>query len=170
MTFMCVLQIIVIIIIIILLVPYLFSRPAGCLVVPGPGLIHALAGMANAFVNCWCVIIIHYSMGQLYYTLFRPLLVIAGGYESDQAGMGGFQEWPQVKSASVAIYIYIAWCSLCRGSLTMCMTFKDLPCKMKAPRVLMPRWKLATMQPLKRSLVTGLQTLVGYNVASQLAS
>ena len=28
-------------------------RPAGCLVVPGPGLIHALAGMANAAVNCW---------------------------------------------------------------------------------------------------------------------
>lgn len=28
-------------------------RPAGVLVVPGPGLIHALAGMANAAVNCW---------------------------------------------------------------------------------------------------------------------
>lgn len=30
-----------------------YVRPAGLLVVPGPGLIHALAGMANAAVNCW---------------------------------------------------------------------------------------------------------------------
>lgn len=28
-------------------------RPAGCLVVPGPGMIHALPGVANATVNCW---------------------------------------------------------------------------------------------------------------------
>ena len=30
-----------------------FIRPAGVLVVPGPGLIHALPGIANAAVNCW---------------------------------------------------------------------------------------------------------------------
>ena len=28
-------------------------RPAVCLVVSGPGLLHALGGMANAMVNCW---------------------------------------------------------------------------------------------------------------------
>lgn len=28
-------------------------RPGACLVVSGPGLIHALGGMANANVNCW---------------------------------------------------------------------------------------------------------------------
>lgn len=31
----------------------LLSRPAVCLVVSGPGLVHALAGMSNAAVNCW---------------------------------------------------------------------------------------------------------------------
>lgn len=30
-----------------------FSRPGACLVVSGPGLIHALGGMANANMNCW---------------------------------------------------------------------------------------------------------------------
>lgn len=29
------------------------SRPGVCLVVSGPGLIHALGGMANANMNCW---------------------------------------------------------------------------------------------------------------------
>jgi 2-hydroxyacyl-CoA lyase 1 len=32
---------------------YLFKRPAVCLTVSGPGLIHALGGMANAQVNKW---------------------------------------------------------------------------------------------------------------------
>ena len=30
-----------------------FFRPAVCLVVSGPGLIHALAGMSNSKENCW---------------------------------------------------------------------------------------------------------------------
>ncbi|XP_025230133.1 2-hydroxyacyl-CoA lyase 1 isoform X4 [Theropithecus gelada] len=34
---------------------YLTGRPGVCLVVSGPGLIHALGGMANANVNCWHV-------------------------------------------------------------------------------------------------------------------
>uniref|UniRef100_A0A8C1BK67 2-hydroxyacyl-CoA lyase n=1 Tax=Cyprinus carpio carpio TaxID=630221 RepID=A0A8C1BK67_CYPCA len=34
---------------------YLTGRPAVCLVVSGPGLIHALGGMANANMNCWFV-------------------------------------------------------------------------------------------------------------------
>ena len=28
-------------------------RPGVCLVVSGPGLLHALGGMANAMSNCW---------------------------------------------------------------------------------------------------------------------
>uniref|UniRef100_A0A8C5ANG5 2-hydroxyacyl-CoA lyase n=1 Tax=Gadus morhua TaxID=8049 RepID=A0A8C5ANG5_GADMO len=32
---------------------YLTGRPGACLVVSGPGLIHALGGMANANSNCW---------------------------------------------------------------------------------------------------------------------
>uniref|UniRef100_A0A8C3YRZ3 2-hydroxyacyl-CoA lyase 1 n=1 Tax=Catagonus wagneri TaxID=51154 RepID=A0A8C3YRZ3_9CETA len=34
-------------------VGYLTGRPGVCLVVSGPGLIHALGGMANAYMNCW---------------------------------------------------------------------------------------------------------------------
>ena len=33
--------------------PPILSRPGACLVVSGPGLIHALGGMANANSNCW---------------------------------------------------------------------------------------------------------------------
>lgn len=58
---------------------YMTGRPAVCLVVSGPGLIHALAGMANAQVNCW------------------PLIVIGGSSEQHQEGMGAFQEYPQVE-------------------------------------------------------------------------
>jgi 2-hydroxyacyl-CoA lyase 1 len=59
---------------------YLTDRPAVCLTVPGPGLIHALPGMANAQQNCW------------------PLVVISGSYDPHQSGMGAFQEFPQVEA------------------------------------------------------------------------
>ncbi|XP_029410375.1 2-hydroxyacyl-CoA lyase 1 isoform X3 [Nannospalax galili] len=59
---------------------YLTSRPGVCLVVSGPGLIHALGGMANANMNCW------------------PLIVIAGSSERSQETMGAFQEFPQVEA------------------------------------------------------------------------
>ncbi|KAK6039084.1 hypothetical protein COOONC_23411 [Cooperia oncophora] len=32
---------------------YLTRKPAVCLVVSGPGLLHAIGGLANATVNCW---------------------------------------------------------------------------------------------------------------------
>lgn len=60
---------------------YLTQRPAVCLVVSGPGLIHALGGMANAQVNCW------------------PLVVVGGSSEQAQEGFGGFQEYPQVDAS-----------------------------------------------------------------------
>ena len=28
--------------------------------------------------------------------LYRPMIVIAGSFDQDQVGMGGFQEWNQV--------------------------------------------------------------------------
>lgn len=59
---------------------YLTGVPGVCLVVSGPGLLHALGGMANAKENCW------------------PLLVIGGSSDTDQEGLGAFQEWPQVES------------------------------------------------------------------------
>ncbi|XP_006170778.2 2-hydroxyacyl-CoA lyase 1 [Tupaia chinensis] len=61
-------------------VGYLTGRPGVCLVVSGPGLIHALGGMANAHMNCW------------------PLIVIGGSSERNQETMGAFQEFPQVEA------------------------------------------------------------------------
>ena len=37
---------------------YLTGRPQACLVVSGPGVVHALAGLANAQANCWPMILI----------------------------------------------------------------------------------------------------------------
>ncbi|XP_040819168.1 2-hydroxyacyl-CoA lyase 1 isoform X3 [Ochotona curzoniae] len=64
-------------------VGYLTGRPGVCLVVSGPGLIHALGGMANANMNCW------------------PLLVIGGSSERNQETMGAFQEFPQAVRSSI---------------------------------------------------------------------
>nr|XP_031533272.1 2-hydroxyacyl-CoA lyase 1 isoform X2 [Vicugna pacos] len=61
-------------------VGYMTGRPGVCLVVSGPGLIHALGGMANANMNCW------------------PLIVIGGSSERSQETMGAFQEFPQVEA------------------------------------------------------------------------
>uniref|UniRef100_A0A672I2A8 2-hydroxyacyl-CoA lyase 1 n=2 Tax=Salarias fasciatus TaxID=181472 RepID=A0A672I2A8_SALFA len=59
---------------------YLTGRPGACLVVSGPGLIHALGGMANANVNCW------------------PVVVIGGSSDRNQETAGAFQEFPQVEA------------------------------------------------------------------------
>ena len=60
---------------------YLTGRPQGCLVVSGPGVIHALAGLANARENLW------------------PMVLIGGASPTDQNGMGAFQEENQVELA-----------------------------------------------------------------------
>ena len=66
---------------------YLTGRPAVCLTVSGPGVIHAFGGMANANENCW------------------PLIVIGGSSDDNQESMGAFQEYPQVdKSAQFTKY------------------------------------------------------------------
>ncbi len=57
---------------------YLLGRPQACLVVSGPGVIHALSGLANAKENNW------------------PMLLIGGASGIDQNGMGAFQEERQV--------------------------------------------------------------------------
>uniref|UniRef100_A0A674NFV7 2-hydroxyacyl-CoA lyase n=1 Tax=Takifugu rubripes TaxID=31033 RepID=A0A674NFV7_TAKRU len=76
-------------------VGYLTGRPGACLVVSGPGLIHALGGMANANMNCW------------------PVIVIGGSSDRNQETAGAFQEFPQAVRASMygrpgACYIDIA--------------------------------------------------------------
>jgi 2-hydroxyacyl-CoA lyase 1 len=57
---------------------YLTGRPQACLVVSGPGVIHALSGLANAQQNNW------------------PMVLLGGASGIDQNGMGGFQEERQV--------------------------------------------------------------------------
>ncbi|XP_037532271.1 2-hydroxyacyl-CoA lyase 1 [Nematolebias whitei] len=59
---------------------YITGRPGACLVVSGPGLIHALGGMANANMNCW------------------PVIVIGGSSDRNQETAGAFQEFPQVEA------------------------------------------------------------------------
>jgi 2-hydroxyacyl-CoA lyase 1 len=62
-------------------VGYLTRRPGACLAVSGPGMIHAIAGLANAWSNCW------------------PMLLLGGANDSYQNGQGAFQEAPQVEAA-----------------------------------------------------------------------
>ncbi|KAK9461464.1 thiamine pyrophosphate enzyme, N-terminal TPP binding domain-containing protein [Lipomyces oligophaga] len=57
---------------------YLTGKPGVCLVVGGPGVLHAIAGIGNATHNCF------------------PLLLLAGSSESHQVYKGAFQEIDQV--------------------------------------------------------------------------
>jgi 2-hydroxyacyl-CoA lyase 1 len=62
-------------------VGYLTGRPGACLTVCGPGMVHGIAGLANAWSNCW------------------PMILLGGTNDSYQNGMGAFQETPQVEAA-----------------------------------------------------------------------
>ncbi|HVR29287.1 MAG TPA: oxalyl-CoA decarboxylase [Thermoanaerobaculia bacterium] len=64
-------------------VGYLTGRPGACLTVSGPGMIHGLAGLANAQSNCW------------------PMLLLSGSSETYLEGKGAFQECPQVDAARI---------------------------------------------------------------------
>ncbi|KAJ2557958.1 hypothetical protein EV175_001040 [Coemansia sp. RSA 1933] len=58
---------------------YLNQKPGVCLVVSGPGVVHALAGVVNSQVNTW------------------PLVLIGGACETSLEGAGAFQEARQVE-------------------------------------------------------------------------
>ncbi|HEY5477342.1 MAG TPA: thiamine pyrophosphate-binding protein [Tepidiformaceae bacterium] len=60
---------------------YLTGRPGACLGVSGPGMLHGIPGMANAWANCW------------------PMILIGGANDSYQNGQGAFQEAPQIEAA-----------------------------------------------------------------------
>jgi 2-hydroxyacyl-CoA lyase 1 len=60
-------------------VGYLTGRPGACLVVSGPGVVHGLAGLSNAWANNW------------------PMILIGGASGTYQEGMAAFQEAPQVE-------------------------------------------------------------------------
>lgn len=62
-------------------VGYLTGRPGACLAVSGPGMVHAIAGLANAWSNRW------------------PMILLGGASDSYQNGQGAFQEAPQVEAA-----------------------------------------------------------------------
>ncbi|NNL84925.1 MAG: oxalyl-CoA decarboxylase, partial [Myxococcales bacterium] len=62
-------------------VGYLTGRPGACLAVSGPGMIHAIAGLSNAWSNRW------------------PMLLLGGANDSYQNGGGAFQEAPQIEAA-----------------------------------------------------------------------
>jgi 2-hydroxyacyl-CoA lyase len=61
---------------------YLTGRPQACLVVSGPGVINALAGLANAQQNNW------------------PMVLLGGANGIDQNGMGAFQEERQIMATT----------------------------------------------------------------------
>lgn len=61
---------------------YMTGRPGACLTVTGPGVVHGLAGLANAKENCW------------------PMILIGGASETYRGGMGAFQEERQVHIAT----------------------------------------------------------------------
>jgi 2-hydroxyacyl-CoA lyase 1 len=60
-----------------------FTRTCGVTIAAsGPAHTNTITGMANAWANCW------------------PLLVIAGSSENRKCNMGDFQEAPQVESSA----------------------------------------------------------------------
>ena len=61
---------------------YLTGRPGACIVVTGPGVVHGLAGLADAQQNCW------------------TMILIGGASETYRRGMGAFQEERQVLLAA----------------------------------------------------------------------
>ena len=60
---------------------YLTGRPGVCLTVSGPGMVHAVAGLSNAWANCW------------------PMLLLSGAPDGYQREQGAFQEAPQMEAA-----------------------------------------------------------------------
>src|SRR5262245_51597846 len=62
-------------------ISYLTGKIGVALVVSGPGMTNALTAFGNAWANCW------------------PMLLIGGASDLAQAGMGAFQEAPQVDIA-----------------------------------------------------------------------
>jgi len=62
-------------------VGFMTGRPGVCMTVSGPGMVHAVAGLSNAWANCW------------------PMLLVSGAPDSYQREQGAFQEAPQLESA-----------------------------------------------------------------------
>jgi 2-hydroxyacyl-CoA lyase 1 len=61
---------------------YLTKKPACCITVSGPGMLHALPGLLNATSNCW------------------PMLLLSSAPDSRKLQQGAFQEAPQLNVAA----------------------------------------------------------------------
>ncbi|KAJ1905507.1 hypothetical protein IWQ60_012269 [Tieghemiomyces parasiticus] len=59
---------------------FLTGQPGVCLVVSGPGVLHAIPGLANAQANAW------------------PMVLLGGSSPTSERGRGAFQEWAQVEA------------------------------------------------------------------------
>ena len=59
---------------------YLTGKPGVCMVVSGPGATNTISGIANAWANCW------------------PMIVLAGASDISRKGMGDFEEMPQIEA------------------------------------------------------------------------
>ncbi len=59
---------------------FLTGKLSAALCVSGPGMLNAVSAFANAWSNCW------------------PMLLIGGASDSDQRGQGAFQESPQLET------------------------------------------------------------------------
>ncbi|KXL50106.1 hypothetical protein M433DRAFT_72840 [Acidomyces richmondensis BFW] len=68
---------------------YLTGRPGVCLVVGGPGVVHAIAGLVNSNVNCF------------------PMLLIAGSSSTETHTKGDFQEMDAVAMLSPHVKIAV---------------------------------------------------------------
>ncbi|KJH45318.1 thiamine pyrophosphate enzyme, TPP binding domain protein [Dictyocaulus viviparus] len=77
---------------------YLTRNPAVCLVVSGPGLLHAIGGLANA-TDFSCIRSIWFP---LLFIPFGPVICIGGSSDVDQENRGAFQEWPQIESVRLS--------------------------------------------------------------------
>ena len=69
-------------------VGFLTGTPGVLLTVSGPGVVHGLAGLSDAQVNCW------------------PMIMMSGSCERGEVGKGAFQELDQV--AAVQPYVNLA--------------------------------------------------------------
>src|SRR5271168_2222199 len=68
---------------------YLTGRPGVCLVVGGPGVLHAMAGIGNSSANAF------------------PMLLLAGSSETHLVSKGGFQELDAISLLSPHVKIAI---------------------------------------------------------------
>jgi 2-hydroxyacyl-CoA lyase 1 len=88
-------------------VGYMTSRPGICMSVSGPGMTNCISGLANAWSNKW------------------PMILIGGAHDSNQDGMGGFQECDQLLSAQPYCKYYAKITSVERIPFYIAKAFRE---------------------------------------------